>query len=261
MTMAEARDAARIAAEKVRNDPAGRLALREAFYHAHPSGPIDGDGNSELAFTRWEIARGVLNPDGSPWWRAVNEGILFPAQVALEAMTRGVAHDHSDRAVSAWMAWLDHSTGTNWYRAHNTSVILGYAANEDAARQESADERAFLAEVLYRVVFAHLMEESWGATAPLRALSRAVADPRLPSVDILLKFHNFYPDCYPMTAHEAKEVAHRSWGPGGLLTTAFDRGLILPRVVPMFKRAAGILQTPELLAFLVGNDPVYPPAR
>ena len=50
--------------ESVRDDPEGRYQLRVAFYKkygfAKDSGA--GYGTSELAFLRWEIERGVLNP-------------------------------------------------------------------------------------------------------------------------------------------------------------------------------------------------------
>ena len=76
--------------ERVRDDPAGRMALTSRAYN----GPI---GNAPrhlpfrraaLSFMRWQAERGVLrpldaNPPGSPWWRAVNDRLLLDGCEAL----------------------------------------------------------------------------------------------------------------------------------------------------------------------------------
>jgi len=68
----------------VADDPEGRYALRERFYDKYG---FTGYGNSELAFMRWEIERGVLAPldaprPGSSWWRAVNASLLYDTELA-----------------------------------------------------------------------------------------------------------------------------------------------------------------------------------
>ena len=73
ITPEECAKQASILVNGVADDPQGRLRLREAFYAKYGFGEGAGFGTSELAFLRWEIGRGALNPgDGSPWWRAVN---------------------------------------------------------------------------------------------------------------------------------------------------------------------------------------------
>jgi hypothetical protein len=96
--------------DQVKNDPEGRYRLREEFYQKYGFGEDGGAdyGASELAFMRWEIERGVLNPPddprqpGSPWWRAVNEEFLYLSELAAAVYEaglgssdfRGVRHAH-----------------------------------------------------------------------------------------------------------------------------------------------------------------------
>src|SRR4051812_2162708 len=72
------RDAAAAADQRVQavaHRPAGRLQLAADFYCCSP--PRAPFGRAELSFLRWEIARGVLDPEtGSEWWRAVNARLL-----------------------------------------------------------------------------------------------------------------------------------------------------------------------------------------
>ena len=69
----------------VRDDPAQRLELAARFYDRRAARPaVRPYRRAELAFMRWQISRGVLAPPnadrpGSPWWRAVNEGLLRDA--------------------------------------------------------------------------------------------------------------------------------------------------------------------------------------
>ena len=71
--------------QAVRHDPALRLELAGRFYddrHGRPS--IRAYRRAELAFMRWQLSRGVLEPPeseqpGSGWWRSVNESLLRDA--------------------------------------------------------------------------------------------------------------------------------------------------------------------------------------
>src|SRR5215472_6591388 len=75
--------------DAAKNDPEARYDLRKRFYDKYGFA-IDGSagyGNSELAFMRWEVERGVLEPldapkPGSPWWREINSSLLFDAELA-----------------------------------------------------------------------------------------------------------------------------------------------------------------------------------
>ena len=80
---AEDEAAAMVAA--VRDDPARRLELAARFYDRRTGrASIRSYRRAELAFMHWQIRRGVLaapgaDRPGSPWWRAVNEGLLRDA--------------------------------------------------------------------------------------------------------------------------------------------------------------------------------------
>ena len=77
-----AKDEAAAMVAAVRDDPARRLELAARFYDRRAGRPsIRSYRRAELAFIRWQIRRGVLaapsaGRPGSPWWRAVNEGLL-----------------------------------------------------------------------------------------------------------------------------------------------------------------------------------------
>src|SRR6185295_14632218 len=67
----------------VRDDPAARLALMARVFRG-PTGRAPRHlpyRRAALSFMRWQADRGLLDPldaspPGSPWWRAVNEGLL-----------------------------------------------------------------------------------------------------------------------------------------------------------------------------------------
>jgi hypothetical protein len=69
----------------VRDHPARRLELAARFYDRRTGwASIRSYRRAELAFMHWQIRRGVLaapgaDRPGSPWWRAVNEGLLRDA--------------------------------------------------------------------------------------------------------------------------------------------------------------------------------------
>ncbi len=81
----------------VRDDPAGRLELASRFYDCRVA-DVQPYRRAEMAFMRWQIRRGVLAPPsgtapGSPWWRAVNEGLLrdtWEAQLSITACPEAV---------------------------------------------------------------------------------------------------------------------------------------------------------------------------
>src|SRR5260370_871233 len=88
------------------DDPEARYGLRVRFYEKYGEAIDDGAGygNSELAFMRWEIDRGVLEPldaprPGSRWWRNVNASLLFDAELAALIYESG-AQDTSTAAPS-----------------------------------------------------------------------------------------------------------------------------------------------------------------
>ena len=119
----------------------------------------------------WQLRRGLLNPldgprPGSPWWRAVNERLLFDGCEAVE-LARGAQGGEASATTSRWAAFVRMPTGPNWYRAHNASIVAGYLDNRELAEAEGEAERFFLNVVLLRVLYAHALN-----TVPRLALSR-----------------------------------------------------------------------------------------
>ena len=106
--------AARIAA--VRDEPAGRLALARSIYE-EPTGRRSQRPRfrrAALAFTRWMVERGVLNPldgerPGSRWWRAMNERLLRDSCEAFGRAT-GRGGSPSTATVDHWAAFIDQPT-------------------------------------------------------------------------------------------------------------------------------------------------------
>ena len=91
--------------------PVDRYRLAEQFYVCHPGEGWHSYGASELAFLRWEVHRGVLNPPegdhpGSPWWRSVNAGLLRDATEARLLHEAGDGSPGSTAGVQAWQRFL-----------------------------------------------------------------------------------------------------------------------------------------------------------
>ena len=156
----------------VRDDPARRLELAGRFYDRRAGRPgIRSYRRAEMAFMRWQISRGVLAaPDaeqpGSPWWRAVNEGLLRDACQA-DLLAGGRPGTASRPSVECWIRFLRQPSAQAWYRAHNASIVAGYLAHRDLSERELPLERFFMDVALIRVLYAHSL-----LTAPRVALGR-----------------------------------------------------------------------------------------
>ena len=196
---------ARSAVEGVRDDPAARLALMRRLYEVPQS--VDRGylpyRRAASAFMGWQLRRGLLNPQsdprpGSPWWRALNEGLLRDTAEA-RALAFGHPGEPSGTAVSAHLDFIRRPTARNWYRAHNASIVEGYLANEELASAELRVERFFINVVLVRVLFAHaLVAAPRLALGWLAPLARPVGDPRVGMTGIFLSLSRVLPDRYPL---------------------------------------------------------------
>ena len=188
----------------VRDDPAGRLALASRFYDRRIGRKsIRSYRRAEMAFMRWQIRRGVLAAPnaarpGSPWWRAVNEGLLADAWEA-DRWIGGAFGEMSRPSVACWVSFLRRPSGASWYRAHNASIVAGYVAHRDLAHTEHPLERFFMDVALVRVLFAECMlSEPRTALGRFAAVGRPLADPRWRGADVFLSLHNILPDQYPL---------------------------------------------------------------
>jgi hypothetical protein len=114
-----------------------------------------------MAFMRWQLRRGVLEPPdserpGSPWWRAVNERLLRDGCESV-ALSGDLTGPPSSRTVDYWMSFADYPTARSWYRAHNASVVAAYLDHRDLAEAEGTAERFFMNVVLCRVLYTHAL--------------------------------------------------------------------------------------------------------
>ncbi|MBE8518434.1 hypothetical protein ILP97_13120 [Amycolatopsis sp. H6(2020)] len=240
----------------VRDDPPGRLTLAARFY--------DGDRairryrRAELAFMRWQIRRGVLNPPaaapgGSPWWRAVNESLL---RDALEAQIRLRNEEPSTPSVPVgrWLAFLHHPSPRAWYRAHNASIVAGYLTHRDLADLELPIERFFMDVALLRVLYADcLVSDSRLALGRFAMAGRWLGDPRHRATDAFLSLRTILPARYPLHDVEPADVLEAE----NILGHLIDYGVILPRARRLYEHAARDLDQPTLLDLIHDGNPAY----
>ena len=264
---------------RVRDDPEGRYQLRLSFYQKYGFGRDGGAGfgASELAFLRWEINRGVLNPldhatrPGSRWWREVNEDFLLDGEEAADIAESGAPSGSVRDAVGFWLDYLRHPTRQSWYRAHNGSITAGYLARMAAASHECDAEQAFLNIVLYRVLYAQALVEGeapgliyaivrflLGHAALLAELESLIADPCGPSVDVLVHLPDFYPRHYPLSDQDLRDILAKAHGLEEDAVEVMDRVLISPYLGKLYRLAAQWLRTPRLCDLVSDGRPCYP---
>ncbi len=249
--------------EGVSDSPEGRYDLRLAFYkkYGHAIDPEkDGLGNSELAFMRWEIDRGVLNPlngakPGSLWWRKVNSHFLYVSQLAQLIYEEGLTfNDALDHPVIHWINYIKTPNEVTWYKAHNSSIIAGYKVANDLAYKETIYERCFMSIVLYRLLYAQSMVEG----VAIGILGEIFANPRGEAVAIITDIASFYPSKYPLSKKDIGYVLHKAHNLPGILEDLFDEVLVLPELGKLYKEAAKWNQAAVLLSYIENNKPKYP---
>jgi hypothetical protein len=259
VTRQSAREVARASVGAVHDDPAGRLALMRGQYRVPPN--VDRGylpyRQAASAFMRWQLRRGLLNPidapqPGSPWWRSINERLLYDVAEA-RALAFGHPGPPSSPTVAAWLEFIRGPGAARWYRAHNMSVVGGYLENEHLAAREARVERFFMNVVLARVLYTHAM-----VAAPRLALAwmapagRLLGDPRLGMTGMFLSLSRVLPDRYPL-GDDVAPYARLEHGLGHLL----DIGVITPRVEPLYAWSAAELDAPGLRQLLSGRTPCY----
>jgi hypothetical protein len=241
------------------DDPAGRLALMRSQYRV-PSNVDRGYlpyRQAASAFMRWQLRRGVLNQidspnPGSPWWRAINERLLYDVGEA-RALAFGHPGPPSSPAVAAWLEFIRCPSAARWYRAHNMSVVGGYLEHEHLTAGEGRVERFFMNVVLARVLYTHAMVAAPRlALAWLAPAGRLLGDPRLGMTGMFLSLSRVLPDRYPL-GDDVAPYAELEHGLGHLL----DIGVITPRVEGLYAWSADELNAPALLRLIAGQTPCY----
>ncbi|SRR6266566_3589872 len=132
--MSEYRDAlawAEAQVEATRDDPAARpcAAGPHLPVAGGPRAPTPAVPRSALSFMTWQRERGLLNPlDASPSgtvrWRAVNERLLRDGCEAI-ALVGALPGEPSSQAERLWLEFIATPTPSDWYRAHNASIVAG----------------------------------------------------------------------------------------------------------------------------------------
>ena len=243
----------------VRDDPSARLSLMQNAYHV-PSQVDLGYlpfRQAASAFMRWQLRRGLLNPadsptPGSPWWRAMNERLLYDVCEA-RALAFGNPGSPSSPTVAAWLGFIRHPTAASWYRAHNMSVVSAYLEHEHLASGESRVERFFINLVLIRVLYTHaLVARPRLALGWLAIAGRPLGDPRLGMTGIFLSLSRVLPDRYPL-GDDLAPYLRAEHGIGHLL----DVGVIQPRLERLYDWSADELAIPGLRQLLCGEIPCY----
>ena len=205
----------------------------------------------------WQLRRGLLNPPtdptpGSPWWRALNEGLLRDTAEA-RALAFGRAGVPSNLGAATHLEFIQRPSARSWYRAHNTSIAAGYLANLSLATAEHRVERFFLNVVLLRVLYAHaLVSAPRLALGWLAPLGRPLGDPRVGMTGIFLSLSRVLPDRYPL-GDDVENYIAAEHGFGHLL----DIGVVQPRLDSLYRWSAEELGLPALRELLDGAVPRY----
>lgn len=233
--------------------------MRERFYEKFDRGPNGGPGfgRSELDFIRWEISRGVLaspQDGGSPWWRAVNERLLYHAELAA------LIHEQLPDAISGigavrfWLDFIRKPSAMGWYRAHNASIVDGYLDALDLAHAEPWSERIWVNVVLYRLLYAQGLVEG----VSLGRLGEILSDPVGPAVDVLVHVPAFYPDKYPLSRSEVQTLLQKSHRLLPELAGDLDDLFVIPELIGLYSDAAGWIGQTGLELMLSDGKPCYP---
>jgi hypothetical protein len=242
-----------------RDDPAARFALIDRTYHG-PTGEAPRHlpfRRAALSFMRWQAQRGLLNPvdaspPGSVWWRAVNERLLRDGCEAV-ALVGGRSGEPSSQAVRLWLEFVARPTGSNWYRAHNSSIVGAYLEHWTLAEAESAPERFFMNVALVRVLYAHsLVGAPRLALGRLAPLARLLGDPRLGMAGAFLSLRRVLPTRYPLAEDVESYIANEQ-----RLGRMLDYAVIVPRLQRLYEWSAEELVEPRLLELVRDGSPIY----
>lgn len=199
--------------------PKHRFLARRRFYEA---ANLAEYFRFEAAFLRWEIQRGVFDEkNGSPWWKKVNERLIFNSEQALALWQKNSPPRFCTKSVALWLTFLHEPNPKHWYRAHNASILEGYAEAQTFLQSERKYEHTFILSVKYRLLFAQKIIEN--GSSPFVCL----ADPRGRTLEFLMPLSFLYPPHYPNTV----TFGQKQW-------TRFKNLLTLPSLEELEKEAA-----------------------
>ncbi|WP_063338410.1 MULTISPECIES: hypothetical protein [unclassified Marinomonas] len=277
--------------QDIENKPQQRLKVRQDFYLNHGSSTLLDPynyGDSEIAFLKWEINRGVFNPlnnpiqAGSPWWRNVNLRFIYFSELAGKVFDEKLIQADLPVPVQVWLDYLNEPTAEHWYKAHNTTILNAFEYYLSDAREENDIEQKFLNIILYRLLFAQAMVEDVTIFGELGSL---LADPRGFSVKLITSLPDFYPTNYPLTEDDLaiiegdelslkevffdiikdwkekpdlKEIIKDAFQLEDFGVKILDDWIIKPHIKEMYAAAAKYDQAPFLTGYLEEKEPCYP---
>ena len=245
----------------VSDDPAGRLQLAAQFYGAH-GGPDFRYQRAPLAFMRWEIRRGALNPvadGGSAWWRAVNGQFLRDAEEARLLLEGDSDDAPSNVAVERWIAFARQPGRSTWYAAHNSSVAMGYIDHAALAADETALEQLLIGHTITRVLFAESLED--GSALDLGPLARSPAGSGTRARPASARSSTCPTSTPTTTPCRRRTIAGSPTGSARSRTSSprsIDDVVVSPLVPRLFDTAATRLQLAELARFVHAGAVAYP---
>jgi hypothetical protein len=248
---------ARLMVEPAWDAPERRYEIREAFYKRFGFGENSsyGYGNSELAFIRWEINRGVLNPlydakqPGSEWWKIVNWHFLYHGTLAVLLYDRNIQPEEViNNPSSLWLKYMYQPTGQAWYAAHNATITHGYYVGIDPAFYETKSEQRFMRQVLMRLYFAQAMV--MGQSYSFGRLGKFLANPNDNCVEEMVHIPDFYPDHYPLSQMDILRIRYKEFSLIDWIVEIFDKDIIGPNMKVMFHSVADWIEFPFVRTFV-----------
>ena len=105
-----------------------------------------------------------------------------------------------------------------------------------------------------RVFYAEAMEEGLA----FGELGEALANPLLPSVDIMVHMETLYPTHYPLTEKDIQDILHKGHGFEGFVENVLDEILILPFITQLYEAISKVINEPLVNNMIVNKQPVYP---
>ncbi|KXX67716.1 hypothetical protein [Flammeovirga sp. SJP92] len=245
--------------DTIKNSPEERLTSRKEYYlkYGFADGNQYGFGNSEIDFLEWEVERGVLAAEyHARWWYNVNLKFIYYSVLGSYVFEQKLENVELPQPVQRWVDYLKNPCSSNWYKAHNTSIIHGYIEYKDMAEKESWIEQYFINEVLDRLLYAEVMVE--GETEIFGSIGKILANPRLPAVDILVKIKDLYPENYPLKFKDMLNVLDIGFDIGTLMSYVLDKLIIKRNLKKIYSYISELLDIPELEKFIVDNKVTYP---
>jgi hypothetical protein len=182
----------------------------------------------------------------------VNERLL---RDTCEARARVLGHPGPASAASVEQSvrFALHPSSRAWYLAHNTTIVSAYLEHRELAEKENRVERFFINLVLVRLLYAHAL-----VTAPRLALSWLapvapwLGDPRRAMTGVFLSISRVLPNTYPLKRDLDVYIAGEH-----TVGRVLDVGVIVPRLVELYRWSADELGIPDVCDLVRGGTPAY----